>query len=145
MKHLSTEKKWLCPAILFVLLVPMQGCTSNGWKLDKPSPDSSVLTGSIATGQNNFNDTISLLDQKIIRDVVAATDKKNLSSQALGWSNSNTGSRGVISALAEVKDHGKTCRTFQTTREAFDGIMLFSGKTCEEADSSWAITDFKAL
>lgn len=141
---LSIEKKWQYAAI-FPVLLSIQSCTVSGWKTEKPSPDTSILTGSVASGQGTSDNSISLLDQKTIRDTVAATDKKNLARKSLDWSNSDTGNRGVISTLAEIKDHGKICRTFQTTHETFDGITLFSGKACEINNDIWTIVDFKAL
>jgi len=127
------------------MLLSVQSCTVSGWKAEKFTSDKSTFIGSAADEQDSSKDRVSFRDQQIIGDIIAKADKKDMDAQSLDWANDNTGSRGVISALSETKEHGKTCRTFQTTRETFDGIMMFEGKTCKTADNSWKMADFKAL
>ena len=75
-------------------------------------------------------------DETVIRDLVGA-----LSQEALEipqpWSNSLTGSAGVLSNFTTLTDGERTCRLFQTTRHSFDGIALFNGRACRRPDGGW--------
>lgn len=145
MRIFSVKMRHGCPLVCAAFALLLQGCIVSGGKTDKSSPDMSLLTGSVINGQDIANDRISLSDQKIIHDLITGMDKKDFANKSLNWSNKDTGSRGIISTVTEAENTGQTCRTFQTTRESFDGIMLLSGKTCKEAGTSWKMVDFRAL
>ena len=77
-----------------------------------------------------------LSDETVIRDLVG-----NLSQDELvvsqPWSNSLTGSAGVVSNFTTLTDGDKTCRLFQTTRHSFDGVALLNGRVCRRPDGGW--------
>ncbi|WP_339763414.1 RT0821/Lpp0805 family surface protein [uncultured Hoeflea sp.] len=77
-----------------------------------------------------------LSDETVIRDLVG-----NLSEDELvvsqPWSNSLTGSAGVVSNFTTLTDGEKTCRLFQTTRHSFDGVSLLNGRVCRRPDGGW--------
>ncbi|WP_179759051.1 RT0821/Lpp0805 family surface protein [Hoeflea halophila] len=81
-------------------------------------------------------DSEILSDETVIRDLVA-----NLSADELvvsrPWSNTLTGSAGVVSNFTTQTDGVRTCRLFQTTRHSFDGVALFNGRVCRRPDGGW--------
>ncbi|MBU2484860.1 MAG: hypothetical protein KKG78_07215 [Alphaproteobacteria bacterium] len=77
-----------------------------------------------------------LSDETVIRDLVGSLGEDQLSTSQ-PWSNSLTGSAGVISNLTTLADGARTCRLFQTTRHSFDGIALFNGRVCRRPDGGW--------
>lgn len=77
-----------------------------------------------------------LSDESVIRDLVGSLDQNQLATSQ-PWSNSLTGSAGVISNLTTLADGTRTCRLFQTTRHSFDGIALFNGRVCRRPDGGW--------
>jgi hypothetical protein len=84
-------------------------------------------------------------DQATIRNAVSSADIQELGGQAVPWANSDTGSRGSITELAESSDNGQLCRRFTASRESFDGVALFKGEVCLAGAGAWRIQDFKAL
>ncbi len=77
-----------------------------------------------------------LSDETFIRDLVGGLSEADLST-AQTWSNTLTGSAGVISNISTLSDGAKTCRLFQTTRHSFDGVMLLNGQACRRPDGGW--------
>ena len=77
-----------------------------------------------------------LSDEIVIRDIVGklGPDEHAVSQP---WSNSQTGSAGVVSGFSTLTDGSKTCRLFQTTRHSFDGIALLNGRICRRPDGGW--------
>lgn len=140
MKVIFRLRKPLGSSVLLCCLIALQSCVVVNPKPALKAVDTSVVTGSLPANVLSPVNNGALADQKIIRDQVVAA--------ALGgrveWANSQTGSRGVITSIAESRDNGHACRSFQTTREAFDGIMMYSGKTCEISDGIWAMHTFDA-
>jgi len=60
------------------------------------------------------------------------------------WENSDTGATGMLSAYAEQRKAGATCRRFQTTRESYDGAALYHGEACKYGENPWALNYLKA-
>lgn len=81
-----------------------------------------------------------LSDETVIRDMVGGLSPEELSAP-LPWSNTLTGSAGVISSFTTLTDGAKTCRLFQTTRHSFDGVALFDGRTCQRSDGGWDLVN----
>ena len=77
-----------------------------------------------------------LSDETVIRDLVGSLGQDQLATSQ-PWSNSLTGSAGVISNLTTLADGARTCRLFPTTRHSFDGIALFNGRVCRRPDGGW--------
>ncbi|MGJ8571783.1 MAG: RT0821/Lpp0805 family surface protein [Hoeflea sp.] len=77
-----------------------------------------------------------LSDETLIRDLVGNLGEDELiGSQP--WSNSLTGSAGVVSNFTTLTDGKKSCRLFQTTRHSFDGVGLLNGRVCRRPDGGW--------
>ncbi|WP_340160042.1 RT0821/Lpp0805 family surface protein [uncultured Hoeflea sp.] len=77
-----------------------------------------------------------LSDETVIRDLVGSLSEDELV-VSQPWSNSLTGSAGVVSNFTTLSDGARTCRLFQTTRHSFDGVALFNGRVCRRPDGGW--------
>ena len=75
-------------------------------------------------------------DESVIRDLVGELSLEELA-VSQPWSNSLTGSAGVISNFETVADGTRACRMFETTRHSFDGVALFNGQVCRRPDGGW--------
>ena len=89
-------------------------------------------------------DSEIMSDEAVIRDLVGGLDQSELGDPR-PWSNSLTGSAGVISELKTVTDAGKPCRMFQTTRHGFDGVALFNGRACRRPDGGWDLVSLDRI
>ncbi|MEW6633082.1 MAG: RT0821/Lpp0805 family surface protein, partial [Pseudomonadota bacterium] len=107
--------------------------------------DRSIVTSSTSASPAApaASDTDS--DQTTIGNAVSSADIKELGGQAVPWANSGTGSRGAITELVELKDAGRTCRSFTATRESFDGVALYKGQLCMAGAGGWHMQAFTAL
>jgi surface antigen len=130
-------------AIVLVAL-PLAGCGAGGFSLEQAEVDRTILTSSTAASASLI-DQDRASDQATIRNAVSSADIQELGGQAVPWANSDTGSRGSITELAESRHNGQLCRRFTTSRESFDGISLFKGEVCLAGAGSWRMQDFKAL
>lgn len=126
---------------MIALLLPLTACTSGG--ADPSAGLDPVSTGQVAGAPKSEPDQIS--DQATIRNAVSSADLAGLGGQPLAWANSDTGSRGAITAMNEERQGGRLCRTFTTSRESFDGVALFQGEACMAQAGVWKLLDFKPL
>ena len=131
-----------CTGFIF-LFAPLSGCGLTGNTLKKAENDPSLVTGSVATVAPVDQDRIS--DETTIRNAVSSANLDMIGPQPLSWANQDTGSRGAVSRITEAKKDGTVCRKFETSRESFEGIALFSGKTCLKDDGEWSMLNFDAL
>ena len=104
--------------------------------------DPALVTGSVAAQVPLDPDKIS--DQTTIRNAVSSANIDSTGG-ALSWANQDTGSRGAVSQISEVKQDGRLCRKFETSRESFEGIAMHSGKTCLEDNGEWSLMSFDTL
>ncbi|MEC9343126.1 MAG: RT0821/Lpp0805 family surface protein [Pseudomonadota bacterium] len=82
---------------------------------------------------------IDSTDAELIKNVVAEAEDSN----ALAWSNPDTGSRGTIMAIDKFTGgHGQKCKKFQTTVDTFMGVSLYNGETCELRKGFWVLSWF---
>jgi surface antigen len=130
-------------AIVLVAL-PLAGCGAGGFSLEQAEVDRTILTSSTAASASLI-DQDRASDQATIRNAVSSADIQELGGQAVPWANSDTGSRGSITELAESRDNGQLCRRFTASRESFDGVALFKGEVCLAGAGAWRMQDFKAL
>lgn len=79
-------------------------------------------------------------DETVIRDLVGGLGPEELANSQ-PWSNSLTGSAGVISNFTALNDGGRTCRLFQTTRHSYDGVTLLNGRVCRRPDGGWDLVN----
>lgn len=149
MKAFSIQKCGFGRLLGFVtIILLLQGCIVSGFKSDQElssyKPDSSLITGSVPVSAQTTDDPIIKSDQLAVRDKVSRLRSKSLNSE-LKWDNNLTGSEGTISAIVEKKQDGHLCRTFKTTRAAFDGVNLYHGQICELAPEIWTVTAFEIV
>jgi hypothetical protein len=81
-------------------------------------------------------------DETVIRDLVGGLSQNDLAT-AQPWSNSLTGSAGVISDIAALNDGARPCRVFKTTRHSFDGVSLLEGRVCQRPDGGWDLVSLQ--
>ncbi|TIT46848.1 MAG: hypothetical protein E5W72_21375 [Mesorhizobium sp.] len=129
-----------------MVLVALQlaGCGAGGFSLEQAEVDRTILTSSTPASASPI-DQDRASDQTTIRNAVSSADIQELGGQAVPWANSDTGSRGSITELAESRDNGQLCRRFTASRESFDGVALFKGEVCLAGAGAWRMQDFKAL
>lgn len=130
-------------AIVLVAL-PLAACGAGGFSLEQAEVDRTILTSSTPAAASPI-DQDRASDQATIRNAVSSADIQELGGQAVPWANSETGSRGSITELAESRDNGQLCRRFTASRESFDGVALFKGEVCLAGAGAWRMQDFKAL
>ncbi|MGX9117608.1 RT0821/Lpp0805 family surface protein [Mesorhizobium sp. BHbsci] len=130
-------------AIVLVAL-PLAACGAGGFSLEQAEIDRTILTSSTPAAASPI-DQDRASDQATIRNAVSSADIQELGGQAVPWANSDTGSRGSITELAESRDNGQLCRRFTASRESFDGVALFKGEVCLAGAGAWRMQDFKAL
>jgi surface antigen len=121
------------------------GCASKSAGLPAAETDRSLYTSNIQTDpKRDAPERVS--DENTIRNAVSAADVALAADgQPMAWANSDTGSRGAITALDEYQDQGRLCRRFTTSRESFDGVALFQGEACKAQSGDWRMRDFKPL
>lgn len=119
---------------LFVL----SGCAS-GYGLKQAEGDRDLITGSVPTLDRNDPS-----DETTIRNAVTSADIAALAGRPIAWANRDTGANGAIEAVAEFEKGGRVCRSFNASRENYEGVHLFSGQACLE-DGVWRMTAFEAL
>lgn len=103
-----------------------------------PKVDRSISTATIP----NSNEAEHRSDQDTVRNAVSSADIVKVGQTPLPWANASTGSAGVISTITEDHSNGVLCRTFVTSRHAYDGIAKFYGRTCLVGDGQWQLVNF---
>ncbi len=139
---IDREKTRTVRRALLALALPaclcLSGCVSGGSSAVSALAIDETTTAAI-TPLSAESEILS--DETVIRDLVA-----NLSEDELvvsqPWSNSLTGSAGVVSNFTTLTDGARTCRLFQTTRHSFDGVALFNGRVCRRPDGGWDLIGF---
>ncbi|RWN26733.1 MAG: hypothetical protein EOS21_30700 [Mesorhizobium sp.] len=126
---------------IVLAVLPLAAC-GGGFSLEQAEVDRTILTSSTPASASPI-DQDRASDQTTIRNAVSSADIQELGGQAVPWANSDTGSRGSITELAESRDNGQLCRRFTASRESFDGVALFKGEVC--LAGAWRMQDFKAL
>jgi len=127
-------------AALTVLALSMGGC-AGGFDLDRFGTDRSLTTGSI--GSRVAPDG-RLSDEAAIRSAVASWAPGTVPPEPVPWVNSNTGSIGAISKVADSRLDDALCRTFRASRESFDGVGVYDGKACSERGGPWTVVTLEA-
>ncbi|SOE17677.1 outer membrane surface antigen [Hoeflea halophila] len=134
---IEREKTRTAPRAVMALALPvclaLSGCMGGGSSAMSALVIDETTTAAITPLSA---DSEILSDETVIRDLVA-----NLSADELvvsrPWSNTLTGSAGVVSNFTTQTDGVRTCRLFQTTRHSFDGVALFNGRVCRRPDGGW--------
>lgn len=128
--------------------ISLQGCIVSGMKLNKTHqnylPDNTI-TGSISPVEISSSNPIENSDQRIISDKISRIASDKDIPIALNWDNKETGSQGVINNISQLRKNKQICRNFQTTRAAFDGVLLYNGQICQVSTNQWALTAFNVV
>lgn len=130
---------------LFGSLFVASGCAMKSFSIDDAVPDRGNITGSVDKTKSVTADNTTLSDQKTIRNVVSALNFTQWGKTPVPWANPDTGSQGTITTIAENKTDSGLCREFETSREAFDGVVLYRGETCMKQGGDWTLTSFAPL
>ncbi|MAZ16097.1 MAG: hypothetical protein CL535_07165 [Ahrensia sp.] len=77
-----------------------------------------------------------LLDEDTIRNAVTSANLKE-QGDTVQWANQSTGSKGTITGLEQRKVSGQVCRSFNATRESYDGVTLYRGDLCLDRRTGW--------
>ncbi len=80
-------------------------------------------------------------DARTVRNAVSVADLTDTDGR-YEWSNPQTGSSGVISVLTEEREGVRICRRFQTSRQSYDGVVLYRGEACTNGEGEWALVKF---
>ncbi|OCW55612.1 hypothetical protein AWJ14_06390 [Hoeflea olei] len=83
-------------------------------------------------------------DSTVIRDLVGALGQAGMA-EPQPWSNTLTGSAGVIGGVTAVADGARACRQFRTTRHSYDGVGMFEGRVCQRPDGGWDLLNFDRI
>ncbi|MGL4488271.1 MAG: RT0821/Lpp0805 family surface protein [Rhizobiaceae bacterium] len=105
--------------------------------------DDTITTSSIPSPVET--DPAQSSDASVVRNAVSAVDLKAATGAPLSWANQDTGSTGTISEVRESEVDGQLCRNFKTSRESFEGIAMYAGATCMNAEKQWFVRNFVAL
>ena len=130
---------------MLALLAPtLLGCIAGGAGLEEMAADKTILTGAVnQPGPPASVEQIS--DEATIRNAVSAADIEVMAGAPLPWANAETGSRGAINAMAEVRKGSDLCRSFTASRERFDGVAMYRGQACMVAPGAWRMEEFRPL
>lgn len=131
---------------LAVLLCALSaaGCSLGAMKQADAGVDSTLVTSNVPVPEPPA-DPERRSDEMTVRNAVSSADIAAPAAAPLAWANADTGSRGSISDVVESRESGTVCRKFRTTRESFDGVAIFDGKTCMVAPGAWQLTSFAPL
>lgn len=119
----------------------LSGCGAGGFSLAKAEVDRSLYTSNVPAAAMPY-DAERLSDEATIRNAATSADLETLGGAPLPWANADTGARGQITGLVEIKREGTICRRFDTTRESFDGIAMFRGEACMVGSGAWRVQSF---
>lgn len=138
----DSASRWNLHARLasILMLGLVSGCGMTGGFLKKAESDPGLVTGSVP--QQTDLDRSQLSDEITVKNAVTSADLGAIAGQPIAWVNQNTGSRGAVTRIVEAKDDTGLCRQFETSRESFEGIALFSGKACLKDDGEWSMLSF---
>ena len=121
--------------------LPLAACGTAGFSLESAIPDRSILTGSTRVSVP-APDPVAASDEDTIRNAVSSAIVEEIGDDALGWANAGTGSRGTIRQIRERQVDGRLCRGFTASRESFEGVHMYRGKTCLGPARNWVMTAF---
>jgi surface antigen len=105
--------------------------------------DDTITTAAIPADPAAASDPLQISDETTIRNAVSSADLEALPDTGISWANTDSGARGAITALSEYKRKGQLCRSFEASRESYDGVNLYAGETCRTSDGAWRILKFE--
>jgi len=105
--------------------------------------DDTITTAAIPADPATASDPLKTSDEATIRNAVSSADLEALPDTGISWANTDSGARGAITALSEYKRKGQLCRSFEASRESYDGVNLYAGETCRATDGAWRMLKFE--
>jgi len=136
------SQSWRVVCVL--ALVILQACAIANPKGAQYTPDQTI-TSALAPAQARQIDEKLGQDGQVIRDHVIQAALSDVSAyNGTVWENEATGSRGTISSIQSTREGERQCRAFTTTRESFDGILVYEGKACDTPNGGWVLSHFEA-
>lgn len=120
----------------------LAGCAGRGLDIERLATDPLITNSVTADSGPMSGDAALLSDRMIIRNAVSSAVVDEVTTDGVGWANAETGSRGTIRTLVENRENAYLCRSFDATRESYDGVHLYRGKACLDAAKNWAIPEF---
>ncbi|MCI5076728.1 RT0821/Lpp0805 family surface protein [Oricola sp.] len=124
----------------------LSACSMTGKGLDEAAVGvSAIADETMAVSKDPFKSATDaegterdrLLDEDTIRNAVTSADLRQNAAEPLAWANQSTGSKGVITGITQRDLAGQTCRSFNATREAYNGVTLYKGDLCLDRRSGW--------
>ena len=140
----GSRASWPKIAALLAVVAVLPAC-AGGFSLKQAEVDRSLYTSAIPGDAGQPADASRISDEVTIRNAVSSADLESLGAGPLAWANSETGARGSITGLTEYKNGSLLCRRFTTTRESFDGVLLFRGETCMAESGDWRTHSFSPI
>jgi surface antigen len=129
-------------AIALSAAILLTACASRGVDIEA-AVDDTITTASIPADPAVASDPLKVSDETTIRNAVSSADLEAVPDTGISWANTDSGSRGAITALAEYKRKGQICRSFEASRESYDGVNLYAGETCRTTDGAWRMLKFE--
>jgi surface antigen len=117
----------------------LAGC-AGGFDLGRLDTDRSIITNAVPKASGQQPD-MRASDEAAIRAAIAAWAPGEAPPDTVPWVNANTGSSGAISRVADMREGGRSCRTFTASRDSFSGSSRYRGKACIGQGGSWTVTD----
>jgi len=112
----------------------LAGC-AKGIDLDRMGIDRTIVTSSTtSTAQDE-----AASDEAAIRAAISSWVPGTPLPEAMPWVNIATGSSGAIQSISDTIDADGACRTFNASRESFDGVGLYRGRACSNG-GVWRVT-----
>ncbi|MBO0902631.1 RT0821/Lpp0805 family surface protein [Jiella sonneratiae] len=124
---------------VLALSAGLGGCVVAGPSVEDTLLDPTI-TGSVKPVETPADADVDS-DRRIVRNAVSSADLDKGAGR-YAWSNPETGSSGVITALDQQRDGESICRSFETSRQRFDGIALYQGRACSAGAGEWALVEF---
>ena len=129
----AVKRRRLLLALSLPIWLGLSGCMGAGSSAISALSVDEMTTAAIAplSAESEI-----MSDETVIRDLIGELSQEALETPQ-PWSNSLTGSAGVLSNFTTLTDGERTCRLFQTTRHSFDGVALYNGRACQRPDGGW--------
>jgi hypothetical protein len=121
-------------ALAIIIVVGLSGCARVGL---------ADVTGSVKKQKASptlVTDRVDPSDWKMVKNALAQMPEPGVPGAEMAWQNPQTGSDGVITALAAMaKGGGPLCRAFATTVNDTRGIRRYRGQACK-VEGDWQLT-----
>ena len=122
----------------------LSACGAGGFSLEKAEVDRTFYTSSVQAPRSSL-EAERQSDEATIRNAVTSADVESLGGGPLSWANADTGARGQVTGISEIKGKGTLCRSFSASRESFDGVGMYRGEACMVAAGVWRMQRFESL